>query len=87
MNNCLTPKIKNSKPYNPKSKLKTPAPSAYNLDKENLSGSGAYFNSKYSATKSRSFSKSHKYDETFYKMKKKIPGPGAYPYFSEFGSK
>lgn len=86
ISNCLCPKIKPSKAYNPTANERTPGPGQYNNSKENMNQTGKYFISKYSDSRCRSFSKSLQPDVEL-RNKMGLPGPGAYNYFSEFGAR
>ena len=77
-------KIKSTKEYDEERYKKTPGPGTYNHEKQDISGSGHYFNSKYQGSRCRTFSRVSRRNGGAI-QKKKDPGPGSYNFFSEFG--
>ena len=71
--------------YDPRANDKTPGPGQYDRNKESMNENGKFFISKYNDSRCRSFSKSA--ENGVKKSELKVPGPGAYNYYSEFGMK
>lgn len=51
-----------------------------------MNETGRYFNSRHENSRSRTFSRSPKNDKGV-TSRKNLPGPGAYQFFSDFGSR
>ena len=79
-------RITTGKMYDPTKSWLVPGPGAYNTDKENLNTTGNFFNSRHESSRCRTFSKSQRKDEAI-TSRRKLPGPGSYNFFSDFGSK
>ena len=91
MQNTPGMRIKNTHLFDPLKNKKIPGPGSYNTSKENINVTGKFFNSKFSSSRSRTFSKtSRDVDDGNSGSvigKKKLPGPGAYNIFTDFGAK
>lgn len=72
--------------YDPSKARKVPGPGAYNLEKENMNITGNYFNSKMQNSRSRTFMR-EKRDDMSMTARGKLPGPGAYQVFTDFGAR
>ena len=75
--------MKPMKEPNPYHNITKPGPGQYDNDKENINNRGKYFNSKFSNSRCRIFSKTAKKGLI---SSRNIPGVGSYNQYSEFGS-